>query len=199
MTQGEGPRTVRVKAEVYTSENIELRAGDCIRWTRNDTAHGLVSSHMAEVLEVGKESLMFQLEDGRTLDMNRNDPQLRHLDRAWASTVHAFQGCTVDNVIAVMEASHPHLTTQKSFYVEISRARHRAELVTDDRKALGEHLESATGERVAALEALEPGGKRAATAPEISSEDVSKATLEPIGPEAQKTPEPKELDFDLGL
>ena len=38
-----------------------------------------------------------------------------HLDHAWASTVHAFQGRTVDNVIAAMEASHPHLTTQKSF------------------------------------------------------------------------------------
>ena len=57
---------------------------------------------------------------------------------AWASTVHAFQGRTVDNVIAAMEATHPHLTTQKSFYVEISRARDRAELVTDDAKALRE-------------------------------------------------------------
>ena len=83
---------------------------------------------------MGKDNVTFRLEDGRTLDMSRSDPQLRHLDPAWASTVHAFQGRTVDNVIAVMEASHPHLTTQKSFYVEISRARHRAELVTDDRK-----------------------------------------------------------------
>ena len=33
-----------------------------------------------------------------------------------------------------------------------SRARHRAELVTDDAKVLREQLESATGERVSALE-----------------------------------------------
>ena len=46
--------------------------------------------------------------------------------------MHALQGRTVDNVIAAIEAGHPHLTTQKSFYVEISRARERAELVTDD-------------------------------------------------------------------
>ena len=72
------------------------------------------------------------------------------------STVHAFQGRTVDTVIAAMEANHPHLTTQKSFYVEISRARDRAELVTDDRAALKEQLEMATGERIAALEAVEP-------------------------------------------
>ncbi len=43
----------------------------------------------------------------------------------------------------------------EEFLVEISRARHRAELVTDDREALGEQLESATGGRVAALESLE--------------------------------------------
>ena len=66
--------------------------------------------------------------------------------------MHAFQGRTVGTVIAAIEANHPQLTTQKSFYVEISRARHRAELVTDNREELGEHLEAATGERDAALE-----------------------------------------------
>ena len=53
-----------------------------------------------------------------------------------------------------MEAKHPKLSTQKSFYVEISRARHNAELVTDDAKTLRETLEAATGERVSALEGI---------------------------------------------
>ena len=88
------------------------------------------------------------------LEMNAGDPQLRHVDRAWASTVHAFQGRTVDNVIAAIEANHPNLTNQKMLYVEISRARDRAELVTDDKAALKEQLEALTGERIAALEAL---------------------------------------------
>ena len=69
----------------------------------------------------------------------------------------------MDNVIAVMEAGHPHLTTRKTFYVEISRARHGAEIVTDDARALRERLEAVTGERIAALEAVEPAlGKSAA-------------------------------------
>ena len=90
------------------------------------------------------------------LDMNAGDRQLRHIDRAWASTVHAFQGRTVDRVIAAIEANHPNLTNQKMLYVEISRARDRAELVTDDKAALKEQLEAVTGERIAALEAVEP-------------------------------------------
>ena len=141
-------------SEVYRIEGIELRAGDRIRWTRNDKGLGLVNSRTAEVVGVGGEKVSFRLEDGGTLELGKGDPQLRHLDHAWASTVHAFQGRTVDNVIAAMEATHPHLTTQKSFYVEISRARDRAELVTDDAKALKEQLEAVTGERISALEGI---------------------------------------------
>ena len=142
--------------EVYWTEGIEPRAGDRIRWIRNDAGLGLVNSRTAEAAEVRDGRVTFQLEDGRKLEFASSDPQLRHLDHAWAATVHTFQGRTVDNVIAAMEARHPHLTTQKSFYVEISRARDRAELVTDDRAALREQLEAVTGERIAALEAAEP-------------------------------------------
>ena len=152
-------------SEVYKVEDIELRAGDRIRWTRNDAGLGLVNSRTAEVLSVANGRVAFRLEDGKTLELGRGDPQLRHLDHAWASTVHAFQGRTVDNVIAAMQARHPHLTTQKSFYVEISRARDRAELVTDDAVELRARLQEATGERIAALDAVE--GRTAKTVEEI--------------------------------
>ena len=47
---------------------------------------------------------------------------------------------------------------QKSFYVEISGARERAELVTDDAKVLNGQLEAVKSERVSALEGIgEPG------------------------------------------
>ena len=131
--------------EVYRTDSMELRAGDRIRWTRNDQSLGVVNSGMAEVLGVRNGRVTFKLEEGGTLTLTPGDPQLRHIDRAWCSTVHAFQGRTVDNVIAAMEANHPKLTTQKSFYVEISRARDRAELVTDDAAALRKQLEAVTG------------------------------------------------------
>ena len=140
--------------EVYRRESVELRAGDRIRWTRNDKGLGLVNSGTAEVMGIRNGRVAFRLEDGRRLTLTPGDPQLRHLDRAWCSTVHAFQGRTVNAVIAAMEAIHPTLTTQKSLYVEISRARDRAELVTDDARALRERLEAVTGERISALEGI---------------------------------------------
>ncbi len=167
--------------EVYRAEGIELRAGDRIRWTRNDDGLGVVNSRTAEVLGVGGGRVAFRLEDGRRLELGRGDPQLRHLDHAWASTVHAFQGRTVDNVIAAIEARHPHLTTQKSFYVEISRARERAELVTDDAAGLRAQLQAATGERIAALEGI---GEMARGGPERSPEaggSPAKASAKAMG------------------
>ena len=193
--------------EVYRAEEIELRAGDRIRWTRNDMGLGLVNSGIAEVAAVRDGRVTFRLEDGRMLDLRPGDPQLRHVDRAWASTVHAFQGRTVDNVIAAMEANHAKLTTQKSFYVEISRARDRAELVTDDRDALREQLEAVTGERIAALEAVGRADGVGREAGMREGHGTRRESDAPAPGQRERTSEaemdharaPKNLDRDLGL
>ena len=190
--------------EVYRRVGIELRAGDRVRWTRNDDGLGLVNSRTAEVAAVRDGRVTFRLEDGRTLELGGNDPQLRHLDHAWAATVHAFQGRTVDNVIAAMEAKHPNLTTQKGFYVEISRARDRAELVTDDAAGLRARLQAAPGERIAALEGI---GEMKRETPERSVERGSGEDNGKGRDEAGKSagmPEPGLRDrskggMDLGL
>ena len=185
--------------EVYRSETMELREGDRIRWTKNDAGLGLVNNRTAEVAGVKDRTVTFRLEDGRSFALHRSDPRLRHVDRAWASTVHAFQGRTVDTVIAAMEANHPHLTTQKTLYVEISRARDRAELVTDDRNALRERLETVTGERIAALEAVEPErGKDRRPEPVPSSgreEGASKPGRR--APEPEKVRERREIEMEM--
>ena len=202
--------------EVYRAETVELRAGDRIRWTRNDKGLGLVNSGTAEVLGVRNGRVTFLLEEGRKLTLTPGDPQLRHLDHAWASTVHAYQGRTVDNVIAALQANHPQLTTAKAFYVEISRARDRAELVTDDAQALKERLEAVTGERVSALEGIgesvqperEHDGKASQRLERPSHEASTPVSPErEIEPEAnrQKAPEHeppgkgKRIEMDMGL
>ena len=47
--------------EVYKREEMELRAGDRIRWTRNDTGLGLVNSQTAEVAAVQNGTVTFRL------------------------------------------------------------------------------------------------------------------------------------------
>ena len=140
--------------EVYRSEEMELRRGDRVRWTRNDPGSELANGETAAVESVGKDGVNFRLEDGSATKLAEGDPQLRHLDRGWASTIHAFQGRTVDGIVAAMPTGNPDLTNQRAFYVAISRARDYAELVTDDARKLSGQLERATGERIAALDGV---------------------------------------------
>ena len=140
--------------EVYRSEEMELRRGDRVRWTRNDPGSALTNGETAVVESVGKDGVGFRFEDESAAKLAEGDPQLRHLDRAWASTVHAFQGRTVARIVAAMPTGNPNLTNQRAFYVAISRARDRAELVTDDAGKLSDQLERATGERIAALDGV---------------------------------------------
>ena len=64
-----GPNRIAARVggvEVYRSDEIELRAGDRIRWTRNDAGTGLVNSGVAAVRD---DRVTFRLEDGRPLDL----------------------------------------------------------------------------------------------------------------------------------
>ena len=72
--------------EGYRADEIELRAGDRIRWTRNDAGLGLVNSQTAEVAGVRDGRLTFRLEDGRMLDLNLGDA-------AVTSTAHGPRPC----------------------------------------------------------------------------------------------------------
>ena len=145
---------VRYQVEIYETRTIELRAGDLIRWTRNDAARGLANGDRAEVAEIGARRVSFRMEDGRRLSVPRRDMQLRHLDHAYSSTVHGAQGITRDNVIAVLDSGRGALTDQATFYVELTRARDRVVVLTDNREDLMAALEASTGERVSALEAV---------------------------------------------
>ena len=144
----------RYRIEVYETRPIGIRAGDRIRWTRNDRKRELVNGEQAEVMAITKDRVRFALDDGRKLSLRHSDPQLRHLDHAWSSTVHGAQGSTADGVIAVLDSGHGALTDQSTFYVEISRARDSAVVLTDNCEQLVEVLEAHTGERATALEAV---------------------------------------------
>ena len=96
--------------EVYRGAAMELRAGDRVRWTRNDPSAGLVNGATATVEGIERGGVRFRLEDGTVARLADDAPQLRHLDRAWAATLHAFQGRTVDRIIAAMPADHPKLS-----------------------------------------------------------------------------------------
>ncbi|MDE0520609.1 MAG: relaxase domain-containing protein [Boseongicola sp.] len=161
-----GGKLLRYQLELHETTTIRLRAGDEICWTRNDKVHDLVNGERARVLSVDANAARFRTADGRGLKLSRDDPQIRHLDHAYSATVHGAQGTTADRVIAVLDSGHGALADQATFYVEVTRARDEAVILTDNREQLAETLEERTGLRMTALEAV---GERVAereTAPE---------------------------------
>ena len=115
-----------------------------------------------------------------------------------------------------MEANHPRLTTAKSFYVEISRARDRAELVTDDARALRKRLEAVTGKRVSAVEGIgeflrsererdekaTPNRERpdrGAAAPSPPERELDRGSSHGKAPEPEPPARGKRIDMDLSL
>ena len=145
---------IRYRLDLYETRPIVLRAGDDVRWTRNDAARGLINGEHARVLSVGPVNVHMRTQDGREIAMRRDDPLLHHLDHAWSSTVHAAQGLTCDRMIAVLDTDRGAPADQAMFYVELTRARDNVVLLTDDREALIEALETSPAEELSALRAI---------------------------------------------
>ena len=145
---------VRYRFGIYETARIRIRAGDRVRWTRNDKRHGLLNGGEAVVLGIDSRRVRFDLGGGKLLSLARDAPQLRHIDHAWSTTVHGAQGMTCDAAIGVLDTGHGRLTGQAGLYVEASRARDRFVLVTDNRESLEEALEENDGGRLTAREAV---------------------------------------------
>ena len=145
---------LRYRLDLFEARTLTIREGERLRWTRNDRERGLDNGDRVEVLEIRGTALLMRLSDGREMLFAPDDPQLRHLAYAYASTVHAAQGQTHDRVIAVLDTGAGPLVNQQTLYVQLSRAREEAVVLTDNREQLVETLEANTGERLTALEAI---------------------------------------------
>ena len=145
---------IRYRLDLFETRPLALRAGDEVRWTRNDPERGLINGEHAEILSIRRVNVTIRTRDGREIVMARDDPQLHHLDHAYSSTVHAAQGITCDRAIAVLDTERGGVADQATFYVELTRARDNVVLLTDDREALIEALETAPAGEMSALKAI---------------------------------------------
>ena len=169
---------LRYRLDLFEAKTLRIREGEQLRWTRNDRERGLDNGDRLEVLEIRGKALRMRLSDGREMPFARDDPQLRHLAYAYASTVHAAQGQTHDRVIAVLDTGAGPLVNQQTLYVQLSRAREEAVVLTDNREQLVETLEANTGERLTALEAIGETERVKAPAKRAVSGDAAAAFLE---------------------
>ena len=177
---------LRYRLDLFEAKMLTVREGERLRWTRNDRERGLVNGDRMEVLEIRGGALRMRLSDGREMLFARDDPQLRHLAYAYASTVHAAQGQTHDRVIAVLDTGAGPLVNQQTLYVQLSRAREEAVVLTDNREQLVETLEANTGERLTALEAIGETETMRAPKKRAVSEEAATAFLDGLRAERER-------------
>ncbi|KTE18235.1 exonuclease V subunit alpha [Sphingopyxis sp. H050] len=135
------------KAQVFAPQNMDLRTGDSIRFTRNDREAGRINGARGEIAAIDEQARTATVLGARgqvqTLDLDA--ARDRHIAHAYVDTAFAAQGRTADYVIIHADSKATNLVDQKSFYVGISRAKESATIVTDDRAKLTSAINERAG------------------------------------------------------
>ncbi|MDX9737684.1 MAG: MobF family relaxase [Azonexus sp.] len=141
------------KVEVYRAETRELQTGDKIRFTRNDKDRGLNNGDVGYVKAIDGHKAIVQVK-GKTTTLDLR--QTKHWDYAYASTIHASQGKTVDATAFHIRGQSGAVFGNRAWYVGATRARHELRIYTDDKdaalKAVGREQH-----KTSALEAIGQG------------------------------------------
>ena len=143
-------------------EEIKLHEGDKIRWTQNDKDRGLNNNDIARVVSVDPSGIKVEASDGRIHELKAGDPMMERISLAYALNMHAAQGITADNAIAVMSHKESNLSNQRLFNVTVTRVRDDIQLFTDNREKLTQAIERNEGNKTSALEttgelSIDPG------------------------------------------
>ncbi len=120
------------KISVYEPVKKEFSVGDAVRITHNMPDYGVTNGDRFKVSKLSDGEV--QISNARhSVVLNTKD--FLHLDHAYAATVHSSQGLTADRVM--YDAKTVSRTTSKDvYYVAISRARHQAEIYTENKEKL---------------------------------------------------------------
>jgi conjugative relaxase-like TrwC/TraI family protein len=170
---------------VYKEETRDFSINDQVKLTIADKSNGIINGARARIEAISDQAMTLLLDDGRKATLPRDGLTVKGMDHAYAATAHDFQGSTVDRIIIGMSATEG-LSTQKSFYVNISRMRDEAVLLTTNVADLAKRLEDNTGQRPAALETWLKAERERFTSPKYSPDASSDAARAKRTVELQK-------------
>ena len=141
---------------VYKREERQFAAGDRIQFTAPFKKQRIPNRTLAQVEKIGPDgNIQLRLDSGKTVRFNLREHA--HLDYGYAMTSYTSQGQTVDRVIIHVPAEErdtKELINQRFGYVALSRARHDAQIYTNDASTLTKRL-SREVSKTAAIE-IEP-------------------------------------------
>ena len=166
--------------QVFAPQNMDLRTGDNIRFTRNDRDAGRINGARGEVTAIDEQARTATVigSRGQSQILDLDAARDRHIAHAYVDTAFAAQGRTADHVIIHADSRAANLVDQKSFYVGISRAKESATIVTDDRAKLTSAINERAGVVQTALSQAPAAGAamaQAAVAAPAANQAISAA------------------------
>ena len=158
--------SVAAKIGVFTSEVRTFSEGDEVIFKMNVKEENLMNGDRGVIKDVQGKNITIEKTNGDTVTLDSGSLSAKRMDHAYASTVHGYQGETVHDIIVAM-GSNEILSTQKSFYVSISRPKDTVALYTDSATDLANTIEENTGQSIPALQAVAEAEKENMTSDKI--------------------------------
>jgi len=137
--------------EVFKPMDLHCQSGDKIRWNDNSNNLALKRNSTLTIKAIQNDVIRCASESGKEILLDRSNLSNQHFTYDYASTVYAAQGKNCDHVLALADSQRSNLVNQKSFLVEVTRAKKSAMIFTDDFNKLKDVLIERTGENSRAL------------------------------------------------
>jgi len=126
---------------VYRPEERNFAVGDRIQFTAPFQQERVANRELGSIEQINTQgNLQLRLDSGRTVRFNLREHS--QLDYGYAMTSYSSQGQTADRVLVHLapDRDNPRLVNRRLAYVALSRARHDAQIYTDNAANLGERL-----------------------------------------------------------
>ena len=134
------PRRLSGKGwSVGVVEDLEVAAGERVRFTGTNSDAGYRNREHGVVGEISADALTIRRSDGSNLKLGRD--RVLSLDYSYAVTGHSAQGLDASRVILEKD-THSRTTDRRSFYTDVTRARDTAVVVTDSSARLAQIVHS---------------------------------------------------------
>ena len=125
---------------VYREAEREFAEGDRVQFTAPSKDLHVANRELGTIVRFDERGdIAVHTDSGRLVEFHlRNHP---HLDHGYAVTSHSSQGQTTDRVLIHADTEESaHLVNSRMAYVAVSRGRYDAQIYTNDKSELAQHL-----------------------------------------------------------
>jgi len=125
---------------VYREAEREFAEGDRVQFTAPSKDLHVANRELGTILRLDERGdIAVHTDSGRLVELQLKDHP--HLDHGYAVTSHSSQGQTADRVLIHVDTEESvQLVNSRMAYVAVSRGRYDAQIYTNDRSELAQHL-----------------------------------------------------------